>query len=309
MELQQMRYVLAVAELGSFTRAAQQCLVVQSALSHQIARLEKELGARLFDRTSRRVRLTPAGEAFLTHAGQALEAAERARSEVAAAVGEVRGRLAVGAIPTIGSVDLSAALGAFRLRHPKVRVVLREGASKDLVQEVRDGALDVAFLGVLPSYRPAGVNDRELATGELVAVVAPDHPLAGETEVGLDRLARETFVDHPAGTAARAQSDEAFAAMGLTREVAFEVGSTDFIVRLVRSGLGVALQPAVFAEQLTGVHVLRVREAPARTERLVWSRFRPTPAAAAFLTGLGVDPTAGTGEAAGGTPGGREADC
>ncbi|MFF9074791.1 LysR family transcriptional regulator [Streptomyces sp. NPDC014646] len=306
MELQQMRYVLAVAELGNFTRAAKQCLVVQSALSHQIARLEKELGARLFDRTSRRVRLTPAGEAFLTHAGQALEAAERARSEVAAAAGEVRGRLAVGAIPTIGSVDLPAALRAFRLRHPKVRVVLREGASKDLVQEVRDGALDVAFLGVLPSYRPAGVNDRELATGELVAVVAPAHPLAGETEVGLDRLARETFVDHPAGTAARAQSDEAFAAMGLTREVAFEVGSTDFIVRLVRSGLGVALQPAAFAEQLTGVHVLRVREAPARTERLVWSRFRPTPAAAAFLTGLGVDPTAGAAGSA--APADRDAD-
>ncbi|MFI9626098.1 LysR family transcriptional regulator [Streptomyces sp. NPDC052042] len=295
MELQQMRYVVAVAELGSFTRAAKRCLVVQSALSHQIARLEKELGARLFDRTSRRVRLTPAGEAFLPQARQALDAAERARSEVAAAVGEIRGRLAVGAIPTIGSVDLPAELRAFRHRHPNVGVALREGASKDLVQEVRDGTLDVAFLGVPPSYRPTGVSQRELATGELVAVVAPAHPLAGEADVGLDRLARETFVDHPAGTAARAQSDEAFAAMGLTREVAFEVGGTDFIVRLVRSGLGVAMLPAAFAEGLTGVHVLRVREAPARTERLVWSRSGPTPAATAFLTGLGVDAAAGNG--------------
>ncbi|MDV9197277.1 LysR family transcriptional regulator, partial [Streptomyces sp. Wh19] len=76
MELQQMRYVVAVAELGSFTRAAKRCLVVQSALSHQIARLEKELGARLFDRTSRRVRLTAAGEVFLPEARQALDAAE-----------------------------------------------------------------------------------------------------------------------------------------------------------------------------------------------------------------------------------------
>ncbi|MEU2671743.1 LysR family transcriptional regulator [Streptomyces sp. NPDC007164] len=290
MELQQMRYVVAVAELGSFTRAAKRCLVVQSALSHQIARLEKELGARLFDRTSRRVRLTVAGEVFLPEARQALDAAERARAEVAAMAGEVRGRLAVGSIPTVSAVDIPAALRAFHLRHPKVRIVLRDGASKDLAQEVRDGTLDVAFLGVLPSYRPKGVSDHELATGELVAVVAPTHALAGQTEVGLDRLAQEMFVDYPDGTAARAQSEEAFAAMGLTREVAFEVSGTDFIVRLVRSGLGIAMLPAAFAAELTGVHVLSVRDAPARTERLVWSRFRPTPAAAAFLTGLGVDP-------------------
>lgn len=179
MELQQMRYVVAVAELGSFTRAAKRCLVVQSALSHQIARLEKELGARLFDRTSRQVRLTAAGEVFLPEARQALDAAERARAEVAATAGEVRGRLAVGAIPTVAAVDIPAALRAFHLRYPKVHIVLRDGASKDLVQEVRDGTLDVAFLGVLPSYRPKGVSDHELGTGELVAVVAPTHPWPG----------------------------------------------------------------------------------------------------------------------------------
>ncbi len=299
-----MRYVVAVAELGSFTRAAKRCLVVQSALSHQIARLEKELGARLFDRTSRRVRLTPAGEAFLPAARQALDAAERARSEVAAMVGEVRGRLALGAIPTVAAVDVPAALRAFHLRHPKVHIVLRDGASKDLVEEVRDGTLDVAFLGVLPSYRPRGVRDLELSSGELVAVVAPHHALAGSREAGLERLARERFVDFPDGTAARAQSDEAFAAMGLGREVAFEVSGTDFIVRLVRSGLGVAMLPAAFAAELTGVHVLTVRGAPVRTERLVWSRSRPTPAAAAFLTGLGLDAAAVTGAPP--APGGRD---
>ncbi|MFF2008496.1 LysR family transcriptional regulator [Streptomyces sp. NPDC058195] len=295
MELQQMRYVVAVAELGSFTRAAQRCLVVQSALSHQIARLEKELGARLFDRTSRRVRLTAAGEAFLPAARQALDAAERARAEVAATAGEVRGRLAVGVIPTVSAVDVPAALRAFHLRHPQVRIVLREGASKDLVQEVRDGTVDVAFLGVLPSYRPKGVSDHELSTGELVAVVSPAHPLAGQREVDLARLAQELFVDYPDGTAARAQSEEAFAARGLTREVACEVNGTDFIVRLVRGGLGIAMLPSAFAAELTGVRLLSVTGAPARTERLVWSRSQPTPAAAAFLTGLGVDP----GDAAG----------
>ncbi|MEW2144905.1 LysR family transcriptional regulator [Micromonospora vinacea] len=101
MEFHQLRYVLAVAEASSFTRAAERCLVVQSALSHQIARLERELGARLFERTSRRVRLTPAGVAFLPAARQCLDASERAAAEVAAAVGEVRGRVTVGLIPRL----------------------------------------------------------------------------------------------------------------------------------------------------------------------------------------------------------------
>ena len=120
-----MRYVVAVAATSNFTRAAEQCLVVQSALSHQIARLERELGAKLFDRTSRRVRLTPSGEAFLPAARQALDAAERARAEAAAAAGEIRGRLAIGAISTVAAVDLPVVLKEFHLRHREVRISLR----------------------------------------------------------------------------------------------------------------------------------------------------------------------------------------
>src|SRR6478609_4126941 len=189
MELQQMRYVVAVAETNSFTRAAERCLVVQSALSHQIARLERELGARLFERTSRKVRLTAAGEAFLPAARQCLEAAERAAAEVAAAVGEVRGRLAVGLISTVTAVDIPAGLREFRGRHPRVRIGLRVGASKDLVEQVRQGALDVAFLGLPTTFRPEGVTARELARGRLVAAVAPDHPLASRERVPLRELA------------------------------------------------------------------------------------------------------------------------
>lgn len=173
-----MRYVLAVAETNNFTRAAERCLVVQSALSHQIARLERELGARLFERTSRRVRLTPAGEAFLPAARQCLEAAERAAAEVAAAVGEIRGRLTVGVIPTVAAVDVPAVLRDFHQRYPHVRIGLRVGASEDLAEQVREGTIEVAFLGLPVSARPEGVSTHELARDTLVAVVAPDHPLA-----------------------------------------------------------------------------------------------------------------------------------
>ncbi|MFJ1766815.1 LysR family transcriptional regulator [Amycolatopsis sp. NPDC088138] len=289
MELQQLRYVVAIAETSSFTRAAERCLVVQSALSHQVARLERELGARLFERTSRRVRLTPAGEAFLPSARQCLDAAERAAAEVAAAVGEVRGRLAVGLIPTVTAADVPGTLREFHDRFPQVRVKLRVGASDDLIEQVRDGALDVAFLGLPTTARPRGVAVRELARGRLIAVVAPDHPLAGEPAVSLRRLASEVFVDLPAGTAGRAQSDQAFAAAGLDRDVAYEVSSADYVARLVRPGLGVAMLPAGYAPQLTGVVTIEITDAPARVEYVVWAEANPTPAASAFLGLLGVD--------------------
>jgi DNA-binding transcriptional LysR family regulator len=287
-ELQQMRYVVAVAETNSFTRAAERCLVVQSALSHQIARLERELGVRLFERTSRRVRLTPAGAAFLPAARQCLDAAERAVAEAAAAVGEIRGRLTVGLIATVAAVDIPAALRAFRERYPHVRITLRAGASEDLIEQVRLGAVEVAFLGLPTTARPRGVEARELARDRLVAVVPPDHPLAGESTVTLRRLSSEVFVDLPARTAGRLQSDQAFAAAGLTRDVAFEVTTAYLVSRLVEQGLGVAMLPSAYAPQLTGVTTIEVVDAAARVEYVIWSSDGRTPAASAFLDLLDI---------------------
>ena len=287
-ELQQMRYVLAVAETSSLTRAAERCLVVQSALSHQIARLERELGAKLFERTSRRVRLTPAGAAFLPAARQCLDAAERAAAEVAAAVGEVRGRLAVGLIPTVAAVDIPGALRDFHQRYPHVRISLRVGGSDELVEQVKQGLIEVAFLGLPTTAQPHGVNSHELARDRLVAVVAPDHPLARESTVSLRRLSAEVFVDLPAKTAGRAQSDQAFAAAGLSRDVAFEVTNADFMARLVREGLGIALLPSAYVPQVTGLTTIEVTDAPARVEYVVWSHASRTPAATAFLVLLDI---------------------
>ncbi|GAA2965894.1 LysR family transcriptional regulator [Actinokineospora diospyrosa] len=288
MELQQMRYVIAVAETSSFTRAAERCLVVQSALSHQIARLERELGAKLFERTSRRVRLTPAGAAFLTAARQCLDAADRAAAEVAAAVGEVRGRLAVGLIPTVAAVDIPRALGEFRQDYPSVRISLRVGASEELVEQVKEGGIDVAFLGLPTTQRPEGVFSHELARDRLVAVVSPDHRLANERAITLRTLSSEMFVDLPPKTAGRAQSDQAFAAAGLTRDVAFEVTSAYLIAGLVGQGLGVAMLPSAYVPQLTGVTTIEVVDAPARVEYIIWSRVSRTPAATAFLAILDI---------------------
>ncbi len=285
-----MRYVVAVAETGGFTRAAERCHVVQSALSHQIARLEKDLGARLFDRTSRSVRLTAAGEAFLPVARQALDAAERARAEVEAVTAGLRGQLAVGAISTVACVNLARELGRFRERYPRVRITLRMGMSEQLTEEVRQGLLDIAFTGLVPGTEPVGVRNRVMAQGELVAIVAPDHPLAAHTRTDLRRLAEETFVDFPSGSAARRQRETAFAAAGLTTDVAFEVTTVDFLVKLVSARLAIGMVPEAVAAGLPGLHVLRVQDAPQRVEHVVWNAHGSAPAATAFLNALGIDP-------------------
>lgn len=292
MDLQQMRYVVAVAETRNFTRAAERCAVVQSSLSHRIAGLERELGVRLFARTSRRVELTSAGEAFLAGARECLAAADRAAADAAAAAGIVRGRLAVGVIVTAAAVDVPELVQRYRGLHPEVRVVLRSGRSDDLVAAVRDGDLDIAFLGLPEDQRPTEVETLILDHDEHVLVVPAGHRLAGARRVGLEDIAGETFVDFMHGTPARAQSDQAFTAAGLVRDVAYEVGVVEMITRLTERGLGVALLPSAFVRPLAdrnpGLALVPLVDGPRRIEVLAWSRFNPSPATRAMLEVLGV---------------------
>lgn len=279
-----MRYVVAVADTGSFTRAAEQCFVVQSALSHQIKALERELGVELFARTSRKVEQTAAGLAFVDGARRTLALADRTVADAAAAVGRIRGRLTLGIIPTVTGVDLPRALRRFRDAHPAVDVSLRIGGSDEIVADIRSGAVDVGVLGLPAGDVPDGVRSRVIARDRHVACVAADHPLAGRRSIGLERLADEVFVDFPSDTPGRAQSDRAFDAVGLERTVAYEVMALDVMAGLVRAGLGIALLPsAVAPADDPGIALVPVRGGPVRAEHLAWSDFNPSPAATAFL--------------------------
>lgn len=160
--------------------------------------------------------------------------------------------------------------------------------SEEFVEQVKQGAIEVAFLGLPTTARPEGVETRELARDRHVAVLPPDHPLAGEPTVSLRRLSSEVFVDLPARTAGRIESDLAFAAAGLSREVAFEVTTAHLVSGLVEHGLGVAMLPSAYVPQLTGVTTIEVVDAPARIEYVIWSRDSRTPAAKAFLDLLDI---------------------
>ncbi|MFI7242352.1 LysR family transcriptional regulator [Streptomyces qinglanensis] len=294
MDLQQLRYVVALAETRNFTRAAERCRVVQSSLSHRIAGLERELGVTLFARSSRRTELTGAGAAFLVGARECLAAADRAVADAAAAGGSVRGRLAVGMIRTTAAVDVPELLQRYRARYPEVRVSLEAGSSDELAAAVRKGELDIVFLGLPEGEQPAGVESLVLDRDAHVLVVPAGHRLAGASRVTLHEVADETFVDFRDGSPGRAQTDQAFAAAGLARDIAYEAGVAELITQLIARGLGIALLPSAFVRPLVAddpqLALVPVVEGPRRVEYLAWSRFNPSPATRALLDVLGAGP-------------------
>ncbi|MEV7620636.1 LysR family transcriptional regulator [Microbacterium sp. NPDC089321] len=298
MDLQQLRYVVEVASTESFTRAAERCFVTQSALSHQIAALERELDQRLFIRSSRGVRPTEAGLAFLHHARIAVSAAAAAREDAIAASGRVVGTLRLGVIPTVAAVDIPGAIAGFRATYPEVRVELTVGNSDTLISDVRGDALDVAFLGLRADIEPSGVGHRLLGRERLVAAMPLGHPLALREEIRLADIADETFADFPAGTSGRAQSDLAFASAGLSRDVAFEAGSAELLLGLVAAGLAVSLlAPGVVARSSADVCAVAVADGPLRAEHIVWHGQQPRAVARAFLADFGRTTRAQTREA------------
>src|SRR5690348_5135262 len=177
MELRQLTYLVAVAEERNFTRAAERVHVSQSGVSAQIRQLERELGAELFDRSSRTASLTVAGKAALEHARAALAATDAVTQAVGEVTGVIRGRLTLGMVIGCTITQLFEALAAFHTAHPQVETSLQEGISTQLIEGVRTGALDLALIGVAGTA-PAGLESMTIVSEPIVAAVPPDHPLA-----------------------------------------------------------------------------------------------------------------------------------
>lgn len=247
MELRQLRYLLAVAAHGGFSRAAVHEHVAQSALSEQVARLERELGTPLLVRDRRGVRPTPAGEQALVAARRVLAEVDALAGEVAAAAGRVRGVVRLGILPPLGPIDLPALLEAFAARHPEVELRLREGPVDESYALLRADGLDAAFVAVDVAHLPAPLAGLPAGEDVLVAACAPGHPLAALPEIHLGLLAGEALVSFPEGSALRAIATRALDAAGVTPRIAFESNHIGTLRALVARGLGVALMPSTLA--------------------------------------------------------------
>jgi DNA-binding transcriptional LysR family regulator len=246
-ELRHLEYFVAVAEEEHFTRAAERLHLAQSGLSASIRSLERELGAPLFVRSTRRVALTEAGRALLAEARRTLASVAAARSAVAAVQGLLRGTVSIGTEQCLAVIDLPTVLSRFRTVHPGVEIRLRQSGSSALLEDVRTGGLDLAFVALAGGRAPGGVALTPLTTEPMMLVCHPDHPLSTRDAVDWSELHDEVFVDFHVDWGARQVTDRAFGAAGLERKVALEVNDVHSLLDFVAGDLGVALVPRPIA--------------------------------------------------------------
>lgn len=285
-QLGQLRCFLAVAEERHFTHAARELGVAQPSVSARIHRLEEELGTPLFHRMKGNITLTPAGEALLPFARRVVGEVEAAEREVRELAGLARGRLSVGATPSLTTTLLPPVLARFHAAYPGIDLVLREAGSRDLVRSLEEGALDVALV-ILP-LRHDVLETVPLLREELVAAVSRTHGLAKRRSIAMSELRGVPLVMFRDGYDLRSATINACRQAGFEPTFAVEGGEMDGVLRLATAGLGVAVVPSLVVGPKDALHAVRlVRPALTRTIGLARRRDRPlSRAGQAFADGV-----------------------
>ena len=245
MEVQQLKYFLAAAETGGFSSAARRCAVTQPSLSQQIAKLEAELETPLFDRLPRRVRLTEAGRRLQRYARRILDDIEQAKRHVAETPGEVTGRLALGAIPTMAPFILPKVLRSFLRKYPGVELTLFEEVTERLLDRLASGHLDLAVLS-MPAQR-ARILVETLFDEPMLVALRSDHPLARKRRLRWSDLSGERILVlqemHCLGTQVAGFCQRHRAAT----DIVFRGDQLATIRELVAQGMGLSMIPQMAA--------------------------------------------------------------
>jgi LysR family hydrogen peroxide-inducible transcriptional activator len=286
MELHQLRYFCAVAETGNFSRAAEQSHVSQPSLSQQIMKLEDELGARLFDRLGRSVRLTDLGKTFLPRARAVLRELEAARGDVVERKDSISGLITVGVIPTVAPYFLPSRLTSFSRKFPQAELIVVEEITPVLLDRMRASTIDVALLA-LP-IRGHEFETTPLLTERLFAALPKNHKLAKRRSLSLKDLRSEPFLLLRDGHCFR---DTAVAACDRARlhpQVIFESGQFSSLLSMVGAGMGVSIVPEMAVEKKSHCRYVHIGdEQAARTIGMAVLRGRSlTRAHHAFLSHL-----------------------
>jgi DNA-binding transcriptional LysR family regulator len=244
MQPRHLRTFLAVATTRNFTKSAEQLHLAQSSVTEQIQTLETTLGTELFNRTQRRLELTPAGQQLVDYARRILELIDEARVAVAAAGRNATGQIAIGGLETLCAEWLPAAISRYNACCPDVRVILRSANSSELRRHLKDETLDLCFSFGFALDDPE-LRSEQLAEATLV-IIAPG-ARAGHEHSAADLL-NESFLVTEAGCIYRRMFDQAFATTLPERpRITAEVGSINAACAMVQSGLGYALVPELAA--------------------------------------------------------------
>ncbi|GAA2043021.1 LysR substrate-binding domain-containing protein [Agromyces tropicus] len=261
MNLEQLRSFVEVARFGNFTRAAEELYLAQPSLSRQIAALEQDLGAELFHRARGGSTLTVAGESLLPLARRMLADAESVRRELAELAGLERGRVRLGATPTLCISLVAEVLSTFHAEHPAIELHLSEQGSRALLDQLAGGELDLALVTTTDATAPGRFTVTPLLVEELVVVSsAAAPPVTSRATISLAEVARLPQVVFSSTYDLRAATDAAFRAATLEPEVVLEGAEMDAVLRFVERGLGVAIVPALVLIDRPGLRAVRLAE-------------------------------------------------
>ncbi len=242
-QLQQLAYFVAVAELRHFTQAAESLGIAQPSLSKQIRTLEKELGASLFSRARGNITLTPAGEILLPLAKRILADVDTARLEVRELAGLVRGRVRLGATPSLCGGLLADVLRSFHDSYPGISLTVEEGGSRDLVRELTRGSLDLALV-ILPLAEDTPLVTTPILRENLV-VAMPSDQRSRRSPMAISDLRDRDLVMFRSGYDLRDSTIAACRQAGFEPRFAVEGGEMDAVLRFVEVGLGIAVVPSM----------------------------------------------------------------
>ena len=295
MELRTINTFLHIAELHSFSRAARELGYSQSAVSAQVAQLEAELETPLFDRVGKTVRLTDAGQTFLTYARSLLATAEQAKAALQPAR-QVSGTLRVALADSVCSTFLPDLLQRYHALCPQVELVLRTATDDEMLQMLGSNQIDLAYTCLL--YTSDAADDMLLQPSVVLAVDEPEpicvvapagHPLAGQAEVTLQELAGQEFLLTERGMSYRDALDQCMAAQGLAIKPFLELGSASLLCQMVEHGMGLSFLPEYIVQNALAAGTLARLNVPAcRVEmrrQLFYHRDKwLTPQMKAFIT-------------------------
>jgi DNA-binding transcriptional LysR family regulator len=264
LDLWQLEIFCTVAEQRSFSRAAEMLFLAQPTVTSHIASLEKRLGVKLFDRTTRRVTLTPAGKLLYRHAKTLLREHEEALQELAQFVGGLAGTLTFGASTIPGQYILPKLLAQFRRQFPSVALAMHLGASGQILDGVLSGEWELGIIGTRP--REPLLHIVPLWHDEIVLIVPPDHHWAQQREVPVSELVRQPLVIRERGSGTRSALEQFLAQHGISlsqANIAAELGSTEAVKQFVAAGGGigaVSIRAVECEQDLQKLAVVRLKE-------------------------------------------------
>ncbi|GEM_PF-4053173 len=283
MELHDLQYCLAVARQKSFSRAAESIPVSVASVSETVKSLETELGVLLFERTTRSVRLTPAGELLVEHASKVLAQIETMLSELSAYRRACEEGVVLGVIPGTPAHNFPDFLTQFRRSYPDVVLRILEGNNHQLLQALRSHDIEISFHAGYPDDHPQDIDAREITREQMGIALAPGHPMASDDCVALHMLDDMPMVSTSPGYAYHEIGREVCRRAGIRPRIVLETAVIDTLCGAVRSGLGFAFMSR---ERALAAGLSFVKCIPAPLERVLslwWMRDRPVKPAASLL--------------------------